>query len=500
MEASRQLEPDSITRNAAFALAVQLTSAVFTTALTLFLVRALGPKDYGIYALAISIGTVLLLLADLGLSQSAARFAAEHRATRSEVRSVLFAALRLKLLVAFVVGAVLLALAGPLADAYDIPDLAWPLRAMALALLGQSMFGLFASAFEALGRVSLSLRIFATESLLETGSAIGLVLLGGGAAGAVFGRAAGFAVATAFGVVLLGRLVGWPRLRSSEVVGGRRRIAVYAAALFVIEGAITLFNRIDVLLIGAYIGATSAGLFEAPLRVALFLQYFGTAVAAGVAPRMTRGPGDVPNVAALARATRYLVIFQVGIVVAVTVWARPVVDLVLGSDYGDSVGVLRALAPYIFLSGVAALVTVAVNYLGEARRRIPAAVAAVLVNLIIDMILIPRMGIVAGAIGSGVAFAIYVPAHFWILREEAGMPLRPVVVAFVRSLLAAAPVAAVLAAFGTTDLSAPQWVLGSLCGVLVYCLALIAVRELTVAELAGIRRAVVRRMRSSVAG
>ena len=46
---------DSITRNTFFGLATQLTTAAFTAALTLFLVRALGPDDYGIFALATGI-------------------------------------------------------------------------------------------------------------------------------------------------------------------------------------------------------------------------------------------------------------------------------------------------------------------------------------------------------------------------------------------------------------------------------------------------------------
>ena len=41
---------------------------------------------------------------------------------------------------------------------------------------------------------------------------------------------------------------------------------------------------------------------------------------------------------------------------------------------------LRAMAPFIYLFGLAPLVSVGVNYLGEARRRIPVAIAALLVN------------------------------------------------------------------------------------------------------------------------
>ena len=39
--------PHSIARNTLFGAATQLTTAAFTAVLTLYLVRALGPGDYG---------------------------------------------------------------------------------------------------------------------------------------------------------------------------------------------------------------------------------------------------------------------------------------------------------------------------------------------------------------------------------------------------------------------------------------------------------------------
>ena len=42
------------------------------------------------------------------------------------------------------------------------------------------------------------------------------------------------------------------------------------------------------------------------------------------------------------------------------------------------------------------------------------ALAAVAINLVVDVIFIPRIGIVAGAIGTDLALAVYVPAHLWI--------------------------------------------------------------------------------------
>src|ERR671921_632135 len=79
---------DSIARNTVFAVAVKLTGTVFTGILTIFLVRYLGPAEYGVFALALGVGAPMTVPPDLGISMSAARFAAELRGDRGSVAEV----------------------------------------------------------------------------------------------------------------------------------------------------------------------------------------------------------------------------------------------------------------------------------------------------------------------------------------------------------------------------------------------------------------------------
>ena len=202
--------------------------------------------------------------------------------------------------------------------------------------------------------------------------------------------------------------------------GRKRQIAAYAGALFLVNAAFTLFEQIDVLLIGAIRGTRSVAVFEAPLRLVNFLGYAGQAVAFGVAPRLARRAGRAPDVRSFERALRWLVIVQAGLLAPVLVWARPIVDLTLGGGYGQSAAVLRTLAPFMFLTAIGTFVTLSVNYLGEARRRLPLALATVVVNAAIDLILIPDIGVLGRAVGTDAAFTLYVVAHLWICRRLLG--------------------------------------------------------------------------------
>ena len=486
---------DTIARNTAFALLTQFATAAFTAGLTLYLVRALEPAGYGLFALAVGIGTLMLLPSDFGISSSAARFIADHRGDPAALPAVLASALRLKLMAAGGVSIALFAAAGPIAALYDNPDLAWPLRGVAIALFGQSLLLLFSGSFVALGRAAINFRVVLSESAMEASASLALVLLGAGATGAAFGRATGYLFGAAMAVALAARLFGRRALSlSRRNRAGAGQIARYAGALLIIDGAYTLFGQIDVLLIGAYLGAASVGVFQAPVRLVTFLHYPGYALSSGVAPRLSRGAGQTPNVDAFRAGIRYLIIFQAALVAPIALWSEPIAELLLGAGYEESADVLRALAPFVFLAGLAPLVSVGVNYLGEARRRIPIAIGAVLINLGIDLVLIPEIGVVGAAIGTDVAYAFYVAGHLWVCKTILDLPLRPIALTFARAMAAAGAMAAAMALLGTTSLSLLEWVAGGAAGALAFCLTLIVTREVSIAELVRARRAAWRRI------
>lgn len=482
--------PESIRRNTMFSLGMQVTGAVLTGGLTLFLVRALGPDEYGVFALAVATGTVLLLPSDFGISQSAARFIAERRGDAGQTGRILADSIVLKLGISALFSAALIALAVPIAGAYDTDELVWPIRLVALAIFGQSMLGLFAGFFEAMGRNSVGLRLVISESSVEVGASVALVLLGAGAAGAAGGRAIGFGVGAAVGLVLALRLLGRDNvpLRAREQ-WGFRRIARYGGALFVIDGAFALFAQIDILLIGGILSSAAAGVFAAPMKLLTLLQYPGLALAGGVAPRLAREEGGEPNVAAFQTGIRYLLLLQPLLAAPLLVWADPIVDIVLGSDYAESAEVLRALTPFALLFALGPLLAIGVNYLGEARRRIPLAIGAVAVNAAIDVALLSEIGVVAASIGSDVGMLVYVAGHVWIVAGLVDLDLRGLGLTLLRTLVAFAVMCAVLFAFGTTDVPIALLVGGAVLGSAAYVGALVLIREISRDEVARARGA-----------
>jgi stage V sporulation protein B len=226
--------------------------------------------------------------------------------------------------------------------------------------------------------------------------------------------------------------------------------------------------------------------------MAWFLHYPAGAISTAVAPRLARSPGHEPQVGTYLDAMRYIVALQGLFLAPIIVWATPLMVTLLGEDYRESGDVLQALAPFVLLSGPALLASLAVNYLGAARKRVPLAVAVLVINVGVSVVLIPEIGIVGGAIATDLAYAVWVPAHILILRQLLDIPLRPQVLVFLRAAIAAGVACLPLVAFGT-DPSIPILVLGCLVASLVYLLVLRLTGELTAADIDRMREIVGRR-------
>ena len=475
---------EGVVRGTATVLATYVGTATFTAVLTLYLVRALGPTEFGLFSLAGGVAGLLTLAADFGIGASASRFMAEQLGDRRALARLFADATRLKLIVAGAVAVVLFATAGLIADAYDEPALAWPLRAFAAALLAHSVFTLFSSIFIAIRRTAVNLRMVLVESASELGATVALVAAGAGATGAATGRALGYGVGALFGLLLAVRLLG----RGAAAVHrrGSRRMAQlrqYALTLWIVNGAYTIFSSLDLIVIGAILNAAAVGAFAAPLRLTLLLGYPGLAIANGVTPRLARQDGEPPDTRTLQHAFRVMVVVQAAMVAPLLVWAEPIVTLLLGSQYDASVAVLRWMTIFIFLQGFASLASLAVNYVGEARRRIVWAVGAVVINLVIDLTLLRPLGVVAAAIGTSVAYAFYVAGHMWLCRQVLNLRVRPIAITVLRSAAAVLAMGAVLAAFGTSDLSPVAWIAGLVLSTAAFGGVLLALREVTPDEL-----------------
>ena len=101
--------------------------------------------------------------------------------------------------------------------------------------------------------------------------------------------------------------------------------------MMIVDAAHTAIAQLDVLFIAGIVSVQTAGPFAAVTRLFTLVNYLGTAVASGVAPRLARTATTEPDARVFELGLKYVVICEGVFLAPLVVWAK--------SDRGAGPGV-----------------------------------------------------------------------------------------------------------------------------------------------------------------
>ena len=398
-----------LTRRAAAALALNLSSTVLVFAGTLVLARLLGSEGYGYYATIVALINLLTVQVLFGLDRLLTREIAA-RAPRNQwgyvnglIRRSNQTVLLIGCIVALVSGLVASVLTNPTGSfttALWIGLLSLPL--LALSRLRQATLAGLHHAIA--GQVPETLIRPALITLLPIPFALIL--------GQAFGTTAAMAIyllatATSF---FIGSLLLWQRL-PRPIVASRptydtRRWLATAVELGMAGGLVIALSQIDLLLLGALAGPEPAGPYAVALRAATLVVFGLLAVGIPLAPSMSRLWSTkelVPLQALLTRAARLTMLVALPVTVLLVALGESFLAF-FGNDFVAAAPALAVLSVGQLAHAAAGPAGLLLLMTGHHRQAALAAGVAVLVNVTLCLLLIPHLGAVGAAVSSAVAY------------------------------------------------------------------------------------------------
>jgi O-antigen/teichoic acid export membrane protein len=469
---SEVLDTRSIARDAGLNLGARVFAMACSSVTALVVASSLERSAYGAYAIAVGIGAVLVMGLDLGLTSSVARYVAQGRASTRLVLAV--ASVRL----AIIAVAALLLLAGPF-DGDAVGDL---MPALALLVVAQSLIAFHFGALPSLRRISLLVLV----TVLQPAAELTLVLLvqarDGGAEDMLLATAL-----AALGVSLLAwlLLLAPGRAAAADVPiappterATLRMVRDYGLRIFLVSLLIALIGQIDQFIIGLFHPLAEVAPYALALKLQALIAAPAITVAAIVAPRIAAAGTDALRL--YRQWLAFLVAIALGAVAVLSVLSAELFGAI-GAQYRDESALLVAMGPFLLLSALAPLPSIALNQTGHAGKRVGVAATTLAINLALDLVLVPPLGAWGAVVGTTSAFAYYFVRHHLLLEralcheaEHPGLPLGEVVaraalVATGAALLAAAirgaidaagtpsDVAVLIAAGGVPTLLAAWW-------------------------------------------
>ncbi|MFC7215566.1 flippase [Saliphagus sp. GCM10025334] len=401
----------------------QLIAAIAGGLLTVGLARLLGPDEYGLLFLAIAVFGSLGIFSKLGIAKSGARYIAEYKEQRPEqVPHILRTTAWYNLLAITVVGVGLLVGHRHLARAIGEPSLTPFLLLGALYLALEAISTYVRLTLQGFELIEVSATLHALDRVSRLVFAVAFVLLGFGALGALGGYLLSFALASGIGLVYLYRRQYQPHVTGSSIEEGlRRRIGSYTIPLTATSTANTLDKEIDIVLVGFFLSPLAVSYYVLSKQIVHFVEMPMSALGFTLSPTFgaEKASDNVDRAARLYETSLvYSLLLYVPIGAGLVLVAEPAVILLVGQEYLGAVPVLQVLALFAVLQAVTKLTSNGLDYLGRARSRALVKGSTAVLNVGLNVLLIPTMGVVGAAIATVITYSMYTLANVYIIDQE----------------------------------------------------------------------------------
>lgn len=362
---------------------------------SVYVARYLGPDDFGLFSFSLALTALFTSFAAFGLPTVVVRDLVIRPHDRP---AILASALLLRLLGAAVamiltVGAMLALRPGDwrsalvvlvmtfsnLAQAWDIIDYDYQSRmdARPIVVLRNVSFVACAVVRVLLVLAQASLIWFAWAMTLE--AIIGAVLL-----------------------VRRARLDGKAIVIMAATREELRRLASTSWPLIISDLSVSIYMRVDQIMLGKMLGDVGVGLFSAAVRISEAYYFFPNTVALSVAPALTatytRSREEFER--RFLQIMRLLLWLALAVAFVLAVFSKPIILTLYGPRYLDAAAVLSIHAWAGALVSLGACGNLWLTNAGFFKFSMYRTLAGAAVNVALNLILIPRLGIVGAALAT----------------------------------------------------------------------------------------------------
>jgi O-antigen/teichoic acid export membrane protein len=413
--------------------AMAFTGIVLGNGLTylfgLILARFLGAESVGLYFLALVLMQLTGALCRVGLPDGLLRFVAIHvgEGNLSRVKGAIFFSVALASAASIVVSALLFVLAGPLSvHVFKQPDLALYVRWIAATLPFFTVLVVLLNATQALKRMDLVVvsRDFVQPITMITA---GVVLFYFVQSPASFLAAHFGSMVLAFGTSIYFLVRARPDLGSSTAAVFDDWKALLAFSLPIAGGDVVhyLFRWSDTLLLSFLRSPSEVGVYNAALRTTLLLSLLAVAINALYAPIIADHyhHGRYQRIQVILKTLiRWCLTLALPIVFAMCLLAEQILSL-WGANFGagSTALIILALSQLLFITS--GLLAFTLLMCGRQYLEVGNVVFVTVLNIVSNLVLIPRYGITGAAIAMLSSQAVILLVRLIEVRHVLGLRL-----------------------------------------------------------------------------
>lgn len=418
-----------------------------TIIITPLLTRLLGSDGYGDYAFLMSIFQWLLVFVYAGSFNGIRKYISEDRDLEKWADEVFTFYLRIVLAISIPVIVIMLLLAH---------------TKFIIDLLGEEFISYFyfiaiMIPFQALLRTSRSALMgfnleHRSEPLRVVDKAIfaGFVIIffytGGGVAAVLAGRTIAIGLVSIIAIIVLTQYVQLSMIfkRSSNYIP-RIDLLKYSLSTMVLAFLLLSIYNLDILLLRIFVGSVETGYYRAALVIAEFLWFVPIALQLTLLHSTSQlwVEGQYERLTTIStQAVRYTLVFTILLVLGIVGLVNPFLSLYFGQEFTAAAVPLLLLLPGALGFAIARPIFSISQGQDNLRVLILVTTVAAVLNLVLNLILIPRYGMNGAAVATSIAYGSMFGLHVWSAIQLGFNPLadiriKPIIIT---TLIASVPI------------------------------------------------------------
>lgn len=380
----------------------------FVTRVTM--ARYLPVDGYGNVVIGLSFLNLFGIAALAGMPDALSRYLPRQE-TDNERRTILSSAFQIVLVLSTTLGIVSYLAAEPVATLlFKNADLTWIIRIFAGVLPFYAILRMSIGGFR--GYETTYPRILTQNVLRPSFQLAGIVLfvtIGYGTTGIAFAYASAFGIVSIIGIALLYRVSEFSaRDVTSHVSTSQYRELLTFSIPLAASGAIgVIAKHSDLILLGIFKSSTTVGIYEVSFRTAMFVTtIFLPAIGYLFQPIISRFHshnklGEMDDLYTV--STRWIVVGSFPIFALFFLFPEKTLRFFFGPSYGEGQLALQVLLIGFMISLLPGLTGSVLTAVGKTRLMLYISVVTVVLNVVINIALIPVFGIVGAAVATAIA-------------------------------------------------------------------------------------------------
>jgi O-antigen/teichoic acid export membrane protein len=383
------------------------TSFALLMALNIFLARILGVETFGTWSFLFSIITGIFLISNFGINSSG-KFIAQYNNT-DEVKNVLKKSLKFRLFISLIFALSIFIFSKTLSVSIGHPEFEILFQYSAPLVFSMGFLEYLKTAFMGLHRIKYNFII----NVLEFGFKFIFVIIWFQFSISLLNIVKAFSyaslIATVIGLLLL-YFKFYVKYKDSTNITSMVDIFKYGIPLFFTSLGSVIATELDTVMLGLYSSNYEVGIYAVAKNIVNTLPQISLAIAMGTMPLFAKINSKNKN--ELKILFYKIMKINAGIMILVTLiillFSGFLIPLIFGDKYAGSVFPLQMLTIFLVSRSFLIFLTQFLDYQGLAMKRLVYSIVSMILNVILNLLLIPKYGAVGASIATSIAYLPYV--------------------------------------------------------------------------------------------